>query len=109
MPPCCPTVLIGLSGTTGNPHAGTQACQNMAAGRNPPPGSTDSGGNPLAANTAGQSYNNCGVETARQVISHCEKFLTNYKRPKQVEFVDEIPKTAVGKVLRRDLRKRSAG
>ncbi|MEW8587199.1 MAG: PAAR domain-containing protein, partial [Candidatus Thiodiazotropha sp.] len=47
MPPGCPTVLIGLSGVTGNPRLGNQACQSMAAGRNPPPGSTDSGGNPL--------------------------------------------------------------
>lgn len=65
-----PTVLIGLSGTTGNVHAGTATCQNMAAGRNPPPGSTDGSGNPLQSNTAGQSYNNCGIETARQVINH---------------------------------------
>ena len=47
--------------------------------------------------------------TAQHVITHCEQYLTNYKRPRQVEFVDEIPKTAVGKVLRRDLRERSAG
>lgn len=68
--PCCPTVLIGLAGTTGNVNAGTKTCQNMAAGRNPPAGSTDSAGNALASNTAGQSYNNCGIETARQVINH---------------------------------------
>lgn len=67
-PPGCPTVLIGLSGTTGNPHAGNIACQNMAAGRNPPAGSTGPGGNPLAANTAGQSYNNCGIESSRQLV-----------------------------------------
>ena len=42
--------------------------------------------------------------TAEQVIAHCEKSLTNYKRPKKVEFVKEIPKTPVGKVLRRNLR-----
>jgi long-chain acyl-CoA synthetase len=41
---------------------------------------------------------------AEQVAAHCAKSLTNYKRPKQVEFVDEIPKTAVGKILRRNLR-----
>lgn len=68
-PPCCPTVLIGLAGTTGNPPAGMAACQAMAAGRNPPAGSTDSAGNALAANTPGQSYNNCGIETARQVLN----------------------------------------
>ncbi len=42
--------------------------------------------------------------TAEHVITHCEGLLTNYKRPKHVEFVEEIPKTAVGKVLRRNLR-----
>jgi len=46
--------------------------------------------------------------TADQVISHCEGSLTNYKRPKHVEFVDEIPKTPVGKVLRRNLRDMNA-
>jgi long-chain acyl-CoA synthetase len=42
--------------------------------------------------------------SASQVMVHCAASLTNYKRPKQVEFVDEIPKTPVGKVLRRSLR-----
>ena len=46
--------------------------------------------------------------TAEQVIAHCEGSLTNYKRPKHVEFVDEIPKTPVGKLLRRNLRKMNA-
>ena len=46
--------------------------------------------------------------TAEQVIAHCRQSLTNYKRPKQVEFVSEIPKTPVGKVLRRNLREMSA-
>ncbi len=67
--PCCPTVLIGLSGTAGNVLAGTTICQNMAAGRAPAAGATDSSGNPLTANTAGQSYNNCGIETSRQMIN----------------------------------------
>ena len=46
--------------------------------------------------------------TTQQVIAHCEGSLTNYKRPKHVEFVDEIPKTPVGKVLRRILREMNA-
>jgi long-chain acyl-CoA synthetase len=46
--------------------------------------------------------------TAEQVIAHCKRSLTNYKRPKQVEFVSEIPKTPVGKVLRRSLREMNA-
>jgi uncharacterized Zn-binding protein involved in type VI secretion len=68
MPPGCPTVWIGLSGTTGNPRLGNQACQSMAAGRNPPAGSTDPSGNQLASNTAGQSYSNCGIESSRQLV-----------------------------------------
>ena len=42
--------------------------------------------------------------TAEHVIAHCERSLTNYKRPKHVAFIKEIPKTPVGKVLRRKLR-----
>ncbi|MEL0587589.1 MAG: C39 family peptidase [Candidatus Thiodiazotropha sp. (ex. Lucinoma kazani)] len=61
-------MLIGLSGTTGNPRLGNQACQSMAGGRNPAPGSTDSSGNSIASNTAGQSYNNCGIESSRQIV-----------------------------------------
>jgi long-chain acyl-CoA synthetase len=38
------------------------------------------------------------------VIAHCRDALTNYKVPKRIEFVDDIPKSPVGKVLRRELR-----
>ena len=38
------------------------------------------------------------------VIKHCRENLTNYKVPKLVEFRDELPKTNVGKILRRELR-----
>ena len=68
-PPCCPTVLIGLAGTSGNPWAADKACLAAKNGRHPPPGSVDSAGNPLAANTPGQSYNNCGIESSRQIIN----------------------------------------
>ena len=53
--PCCPTVLIGLAGTTGNPRLGTMACQAAAGGR--------------TSGAPSQSYNNCGVESSRQVIN----------------------------------------
>ena len=43
--------------------------------------------------------------TADQVIAHCRENLTGYKVPKLVEFRTELPKTNVGKILRRDLRK----
>jgi long-chain acyl-CoA synthetase len=38
------------------------------------------------------------------VRAHCRKNLTGYKQPKVVEFRDSLPKSAVGKVLRRELR-----
>jgi long-chain acyl-CoA synthetase len=38
------------------------------------------------------------------LIDHCRNGLTNYKVPKYVEFRDELPKTNVGKILRRELR-----
>jgi long-chain acyl-CoA synthetase len=40
----------------------------------------------------------------KAIIAHCRKNLTNYKVPKLVEFRDELPKTNVGKILRRELR-----
>ena len=42
--------------------------------------------------------------TAEQVIAHCRLHLTDYKIPKSVKLKDELPKTPVGKVLRKDLR-----
>ncbi len=42
--------------------------------------------------------------TTEDVIAHAKKSLTNYKVPKVVEFRDELPKTNVGKILRRALR-----
>ncbi len=42
--------------------------------------------------------------TEEAVIAFCREQLTAYKVPKQVEFRDELPKTNVGKILRRELR-----
>jgi long-chain acyl-CoA synthetase len=42
--------------------------------------------------------------TKEQVIEHCRRELTGYKVPHIVEFWDELPKTNVGKVLRREVR-----
>ena len=42
--------------------------------------------------------------TEADVLEHCRKELTGYKRPKYVEFRTELPKTNVGKILRRALR-----
>jgi len=40
----------------------------------------------------------------QDIRMHCEASLTRYKLPKSVKFVDEVPKTNVGKILRRELR-----
>lgn len=42
--------------------------------------------------------------TPKQIIAHCRKHLTAYKVPKIIEFYDELPKTNVGKILRRALK-----
>lgn len=52
--------------------------------------------------------------TTEALIAHCHENLTGYKIPHQIEFRDELPKSNVGKILRRKLReeemkKRAAG
>jgi long-chain acyl-CoA synthetase len=42
--------------------------------------------------------------TREQIDAHCHEHLTGYKTPDIIEFVDDIPKNTVGKVLRRHLR-----
>ena len=42
--------------------------------------------------------------TEKEIIGHCKQSLTGYKIPKTVEFRKELPKTNVGKILRRKLR-----
>jgi long-chain acyl-CoA synthetase len=42
--------------------------------------------------------------TAEDVIKFCHEQLTNYKIPKHIEFRTDLPKTNVGKILRRELR-----
>ena len=39
-----------------------------------------------------------------EVIAHCRKELAGYKVPKQIVFLDALPKSNVGKILRRELR-----
>ena len=42
--------------------------------------------------------------TAEDVLKHCREHLTGYKCPREVEFRQDLPKTNVGKILRRELR-----
>ena len=42
--------------------------------------------------------------TEDDVSDYCKQHLTGYKRPKYIEFRDDLPKTNVGKILRRELR-----
>ncbi|WP_456310018.1 long-chain-fatty-acid--CoA ligase FadD [Serratia proteamaculans] len=58
---------------------------------------------------AGETVKICIVKkddslTKEELITHCKRHLTGYKIPKIVEFRDELPKTNVGKILRRELR-----
>jgi long-chain acyl-CoA synthetase len=47
--------------------------------------------------------------TAEDIVAHCRKHLTGYKVPRHVEFWDELPKSAIGKVLRRALTDKVGG
>jgi len=63
----------------------------------------------IADAKAGEAVKLCIVKsdqgvTEAQVRAYCEANLTGYKRPKVVEFRTELPKTPVGKILRRELR-----
>lgn len=43
--------------------------------------------------------------TTEEILAYAKENLTGYKRPRYVEFMDELPKSNVGKILRKDLRK----
>lgn len=43
--------------------------------------------------------------TEDQIMKHCRDYLAAYKMPRFIEFREELPKSAVGKILRKDLRK----
>ncbi|MEU5851494.1 AMP-binding protein [Saccharopolyspora shandongensis] len=42
--------------------------------------------------------------TAEELVAHCKRQLAAYKYPRSIEILDELPKTATGKILRRELR-----
>jgi len=45
-----------------------------------------------------------GDDLARQLIEYCRANMADYKRPRWIEFVAELPKTATGKIQRFKLR-----
>ncbi len=46
-----------------------------------------------------------GDVTEKELLEYGKKQLTGYKRPRHIQFVDELPKSNVGKILRKELRK----
>jgi len=56
----------------------------------------------------------CGVVVLKKgeviqqqaLIDHCKQHLARYKSPKKIDFVDELPLSPVGKVLRREIKKK---
>ena len=44
--------------------------------------------------------------TAEELIAHCREHLAGYKCPKRIEFVDELPRTATGKLQKFKLREK---
>jgi len=63
----------------------------------------------VPSKSSGEKVKICVVKkdpslTADELLAHCRHYLTGYKIPKVVEFRDELPKSNVGKILRRELR-----
>lgn len=48
------------------------------------------------------------VVTEQELIRHCARLLARYKIPSAVEFRQELPRTVIGKVLRRTMREEAA-
>ena len=46
--------------------------------------------------------------TEADVVEYCKQNFTGYKRPKYIEFRNELPKSNIGKILRRELREKEA-
>jgi len=44
--------------------------------------------------------------TSEEIIEFCKENLVNYKVPEEIEFIEELPKNIIGKVLRRELRQK---
>ncbi|CAM5593527.1 Acyl-CoA synthetase OS=Streptomyces alboniger OX=132473 GN=CP975_32695 PE=4 SV=1 [Streptomyces alboniger] len=50
-----------------------------------------------------------GEVTEEDLLAHAREKLAHFKAPKRVVFVDELPRNASGKILKRELRDRFAG
>lgn len=73
------------------------------------PGVSEVGVVGVKAADSGEKVKACIVKrdstlSKEQIIAHCRQHLTAYKVPKIIEFYTELPKTNVGKILRRKLR-----
>ena len=60
-------------------------------------------GEALAAYVVARSE---GALTEAELVAFCEERLARYKLPKSITFIDELPRNAAGKVLRKDLREK---
>lgn len=63
----------------------------------------------VPSEASGEAVKICVVKkdaslTKEELLTHCRRYLTGYKVPKIVEFRDDLPKSNVGKILRRELR-----
>jgi len=76
-----------------------EAIKDVAVVGNPDP---EAGEIPKAFVVLKPEYKN--KVTAEEIIEWCKERISGYKRIREVEFVDEIPRTASGKILRRVLR-----
>jgi acyl-CoA synthetase (AMP-forming)/AMP-acid ligase II len=50
------------------------------------------------------SLNKGCMVTEKELIDFCKDHIASYKKPKSVDFVDELPKSNYGKILKREIR-----
>jgi len=50
-----------------------------------------------------------GPELAEELLTHCRTVLSGFKRPRAIDFVDELPRLPTGKLLRRRVREQHGG
>jgi acyl-CoA synthetase (AMP-forming)/AMP-acid ligase II len=49
------------------------------------------------------------VPTFEDLVEFCGKYLASYKKPREIEFVADLPRNSMGKIMKRDLRRSLAG